>query len=228
MSGDGISAAPLAGPEINDELASLRRPRKHYQWYYSSLTANTDMINCPEGIHKFLRAYFHVKSADWIQNQPFPLKSWTATELAKMPTYYIMDSDKSMPETVGSEMPTADQIIKCGWLSDNELKVYSDEFLRTGFQGGLQWYRVRTGGELNTDAQKYSGQKIEVPVTYIAGKQDWGTYQVPGNFERMQSTACKQFLGYHLVEGAGHWVQQEQPLKVSRLLVEFIHRISPS
>lgn len=56
------------------------------------------------------------------------------------------------------------------------------------------------------------------------GKCDWGCYQRPGDFEKMQSAACTQMLGCHLVEGAGHWVQQEQPEAVSRLLLEFFRR----
>ena len=76
---------------IHEALATLDRPRKHYQWYYSTRQANADMRYCPQGVHAFLRAYFHYKSADWTQNKPFLLKSWTASELAKMPSYYIMD-----------------------------------------------------------------------------------------------------------------------------------------
>src|SRR6201994_4627801 len=66
------------GPTIHDELARLARPRKHYQWYYSTRPANADMWRCPQGVHAFLRGYFHYKSADWSGNKPFPLKSWTA------------------------------------------------------------------------------------------------------------------------------------------------------
>jgi len=51
-----------------------------------------------------MRAYYHHKSADWKQNQPFPLKSWTASELEKMPTYYIMDLKEGMAGTVAKEM----------------------------------------------------------------------------------------------------------------------------
>ena len=59
---------------------------------------------------------------------------------------------------------------------------------------------------------------------FIAGSSDWGTYQRPGNFERMQSTACTHMLGCHLIDGAGHWVQQEQPEQVSSLLLDFLRR----
>src|SRR3989440_1043441 len=84
------------GVDIHAELAKLERPRKHYQWYYSTRPANADMRHCPQGVHAFLRGYFHHKSADWVDNRPYRLQSWTAAELAKMPTYYIMDLHKNM------------------------------------------------------------------------------------------------------------------------------------
>ena len=211
-------------PDIHQELAKLDRPRKHYQWYYSTRAANSDMRDCPQGVHAFLRGYFHYKSADWAGNKPFPLRSWTAAELAKMPTYYIMDLDKNMAETVAAEMPSATEIAACRWLPESELAVYSGEYERTGFQGGLQWYRSRTEGRFDSELQLFSGRTIDVPSLFIAGKSDWGTYQRPGNFERMQQSACTRMLDCHLIDGAGHWVQQEQPAKVNELLIEFLQR----
>jgi pimeloyl-ACP methyl ester carboxylesterase len=209
---------------IHDELAKLDRPRKHYQWYYSTRPANADMWHCPQGVHAFLRGYFHYKSADWTGNKPFPLKSWIASELAKMPTYYIMDLDKNMAETVAPEMPSAADIASCQWLAESELRVYSSEYERTGFQGGLQWYRARTQGLYDAELELFSGRTIDVPSIFIAGKSDWGTYQRPGNFERMQQSACTRMLGCHVIDGAGHWVQQEQPERVTELLLEFIQQ----
>jgi pimeloyl-ACP methyl ester carboxylesterase len=221
---DNPAPQASSAPDIHQELAKLERPRKHYQWYYSTRAANADMRDCPQGVHTFLRGYFHYKSADWAGNQPFPLHSWTAGELAKMPTYYIMELDKNMAETVAAEMPAATEIAACRWLPENELAVYSSEYERTGFQGGLQWYRSRTEGRFDTELQIFSGRSIDVPSLFIAGKSDWGTYQRPGNFERMQQSACTRMLGCHLIDGAGHWVQQEQPAKVSELLIEFLQR----
>jgi len=218
------SQQPTSALSIHQELARLDRPRKHYQWYYSIRQANADMRDCPQGVHAFLRGYFHYKSADWTDNKPFPLRSWTAGELAKMPTYYIMDLKKDMAETVAAEMPSAAQIAACRWLPEDELAVYSAEYERTGFQGGLQWYRSRTEGRYDSELQLFSGRTIDVPSMFIAGKSDWGTYQRPGNFERMQESACTRMLGCHLIDGAGHWVQQEQPERVSALLIEFLHR----
>ena len=180
------------------------------------------MVDCKQGVHDFIRAYYHHKSADWKQNKPFPLKSWTASELARMPTYYIMHRDSNMAETAAVEMPSAAEIAACAWLTDDELRVYSGEYSRNGFQGGLQWYRCGTSGLNDHELSLFSGRTIDVPSCFIAGKSDWGIYQKPGSIEAMQNTACTRMRACHLVNGAGHWVQQEQPDRVSRLLLEFL------
>ena len=240
-----MMSAPFAGPPalpfntVNDlnqqsgspanniyaELAALDRPRKHYQWYYSTREADADMHHCTQGLHDFLRAYYHHKSADWKQNNPYPFTSWSAGELAKLPTYYVMDLDKGMAETVAPEMPTPNEIAACQWLPDEQLSIYSTEYGRTGFQGGLQWYRCMTGAKFIAELQTFSGRTIDVPSCFIAGKSDWGIYQKPGDIEKMQSIACTRMLSCDLINGAGHWVQQEQPKEVSKLLVNFLRHV---
>ncbi|MGK0246480.1 MAG: pimeloyl-ACP methyl ester carboxylesterase, partial [Pseudomonadota bacterium] len=139
-------AKPATDDPVHRELAALPRPRKHYQWYYSTRPANDDMHRAPQGVHDFLRAYYHHKSADWKDNTPYPLHSWSAGELAKLPTYYVMDLAKDMAATVAEEMPSREAIAANTWLPDRELAYYSAEYQRTGFQGGLQWYRCGTSG----------------------------------------------------------------------------------
>jgi hypothetical protein len=53
------------------------------------------------------------------------------------------DLDKGMAEAVAPEMPSPATIAACKWLPDDELRVFSTEFWRTVFQGGLNGYRVR-------------------------------------------------------------------------------------
>jgi pimeloyl-ACP methyl ester carboxylesterase len=233
-----LMSAPFAGPpdfpkaagdddrkqDILRGLAALDPPRKHYQRYYTTREADADMRFCAQGIHDFLRAYYHHKSADWPGNRPVPLAAMSAAALAQLPTYYVMAADKTMAETVAPEMPSPDAIAACRWLPDDELGVYSAEFARTGFQGGLNWYRARGEPECEAELALFAGRTIDVPSCFIAGRSDWGTYQKPGDFEAMQASACTQMLGCHLIEGAGHWVQQEQPASVSALLLEFLRR----
>ena len=214
-------SADVVRDKVYGDLAKLDPPRKDYQQYYRTREANDNMWKAPQGIHAFLRAYYHFKSADWKQNKPFKLASFTAGELAKMPTYYIMDLDKGMAETVAPEMPSAAEIAGCKWLPDKELAVYATEWDRTGFQGGLQWYRCTTG-KYTAELETLSGRTIDVPACFIAGKSDWAVYYTPGALERMQTTVCTRWHGTHLVEDAGHWVGEEQPEQVGRLLLEFL------
>jgi pimeloyl-ACP methyl ester carboxylesterase len=212
----GVPIGGRAG-SVHEDLAKLGR--KHYQWYYSTREADRDMRECAQGVRAFLRAYYHYKSADWPGNKPFRLAGWTAPELAKMPTYYVMELGSTMAETVAPYMPAKAP----AWLTDEELEVYADAFERNGFQGGLQWYRCATDLRYAVNlAPLVMGKTIDVPSLFIAGASDWGIYQKPGEFERMQGEACTDFRGAHLVPGAGHWVQQEQPGPTSRLLTDFL------
>ncbi len=214
----------ISTPDMNADLAALNPPRKHYHWYYSTREANSDMLQCSQGVHDFMRAYYHHKSADWKQNKPHPLQSWTASELEKMPTYYIMRLEQTMPASVAEQMPSSAEIAACQWLSDEELRVYSGEYTRTGFQGGLQWYRCGTSGLNELDLKLFSGRTIDMPSCFIGGSSDWGTYQKPGYLDTMQNKLCTAMRGIHLVDRAGHWVQQEQPQQVTSLLLHFLQQ----
>jgi pimeloyl-ACP methyl ester carboxylesterase len=215
---------PITDEELDVELAKLDPPRKYYQHHQRTPGANDDMLHAPQGLHAFFRAYYHYKSADWRANKPHPLTARTAAELAQMPTYYVMERDKGMAANVAPFMPTAAEIAACKWLTEAEVDVYVTEYARTQFTGALQGYRVRRGSDPKSIAEMhtFAGRTIDVASMYVAGKSDWGTYQTPGAAENMQSKACSRMVGFHLVEGAGHWVQQEQPEKTSELLIAFL------
>jgi pimeloyl-ACP methyl ester carboxylesterase len=216
------AAASPAAYDMDTELGKLSPPRKHYQTYYTTREANENMWHAAQGLHAFLRAYYHAKSADWPKNQPHPLAANTAAEFAQLPRYYVMDQAKGMAEQVAADMPTPAEIAACRWLSDRELAVYAAEFGRTGFQGGLQSYRVGRVPRLSAELSLFAGRTIDVPAAFVSGKSDWGVFQRAGSFEAMQKTACTKFWGAHLVDGAGHWVQQEQPEKTAALILQFL------
>ena len=222
------TSADAAAADIDADLASLDPPRHHYRRFYATRGANDDLWRAPQGVHDFLRAYYHMKSGDWDGNRPEPLREWSAAELARLPRYYVLDLGKGMAETVAEHMPSAAEIAACEWLPDDELRVYSAEYERTGFQGGLQWYRsVQSvssifGGGINADLQVFAGRTIDQPSMFIAGARDWGIHQRPGALERMDGQACTDLRGLHLLDGAGHWVQQERSAEVNRLVLGFL------
>ncbi len=93
-----------------------------------------------------------------------------------------------------------------------KLKESYDKFIaRTGLQTVTY-----------TDAPTKTVLKLRVPAAFVGGASDWGVHQRPGRLERMQTDVCTDLRGVHLVEGAGHWVQQERADEVNRLLLEFL------
>ena len=222
--GAPIPRRAITDDELDAELAKLNPPRKYYQNYQRTRGANDNMLRAPQGLHAFFRAYYHYKSADWKGNKPHPLKARTAEEMAQIPTYYVMERDKGMAETVAPMMPSPSEIAACRWLTEAEVDVYATEYARTEFTGALQGYRVRRGSDPKSQAElrTFSGRSIDVPSMFVAGTSDWGVYQTPGAVDSMRTTACTRMVGFHLVDGAGHWVQQEQPERVSSLLVSFL------
>jgi pimeloyl-ACP methyl ester carboxylesterase len=215
---------PISDDELDAQLAKLNPPRKYYQNYQRTRGANENMLHAPQGLHNFFRAYYFFKSADYAGNKPHPLKARTAEEMAQIPYYYVMLKDRGMAENVAPFMPSAEYVANCKWLTEPEVEVYASEYARTGFNGALQGYRVRRGGDPKNVAEMltFSGRSIDVPSMYVAGKSDWGVYQTPGAVDKMRERACSKMVGFHLLDGAGHWVQQEQPEQVSALLVEFL------
>ena len=221
------SGASLVPPNTENErlsaaLAALHPPRVIYQHYLSTRHANHDLSNPPQGLQAFLRTFFHIKSADWSGNRPHPLRARTAEEFARIPSYYVMERGKTMPENVAPFQPSAAEVLACRWLTDPELAVYTEEYNRTGFQGGLHTYRVYTDPALNAELRLFSGKTIDVPSLFIGGRSDWATYVSPGALDQMKTKAATRMGDIQLIDGAGHWIQQEQPAQLSTLLLAFL------
>lgn len=213
----GFGPDPMAG--MAEALARLDPPRAHYQLYFSTPDAARHMDGDPAAVARFLRAYVHMKSGDWAPNRPRRLPGFTAEAMAEMPTYYVMEAGRTMPETVAPHHPEAE----APWLTDAELAVYAAAFAATGFARSLEWYRASTDPGVRAGLRLWAGARIEAPLLFLAGAADWGTWQKPGEFERMQTPAvAPRFAGAHLIPGAGHWVQQEAAAEVAARLLAFL------
>lgn len=210
---------PSAPPGLHDDLAALAPPRRHYQWRYGDREAEADFLDHPAGFDAVFRAYYHCKSADWPGNAPHRLPDWSAASLAEMPRYYIMDHGVGMGDQALGMAPPPDH--DCDWLTDGEFRVYTAAFRATGMQASLNWYRNATSAAHGAWAAQFAGRTIDIPACFIAGAQDWGVWQAPGALETMESAACSDYRGATLIDGAGHWVQQEQPDQVVAALNRF-------
>ncbi|MGH2684361.1 MAG: alpha/beta hydrolase, partial [Actinomycetota bacterium] len=106
------------------------------------------------------------------------------------------------------------------WLSQDELDHYAAEFSRTGFTGGINWYRnFDRNWELTAHLE---GAKVEVPSLFIGGVLDPVLVMSPPT---VMDGWLVDHRGTVLVDDAGHWVQQEKPEEVNRALLTFLHSI---
>ncbi|KAI0346416.1 alpha/beta-hydrolase [Trametopsis cervina] len=208
---------------LNDYLQSLDPPLKHYSVYNSLPAANNDFLHPPGGLHAFLRAYYHMKSGDWPANDPHPLSS--VSELSQLPQYYIMPAQSTWSDVVLPNAPSDTAVGQNEWLRDEDLAVYVEEFNRTGFQGGLNGYRASFTDEALVDQPRlFYGKKVEIPAMFIGGAKDWGVYQTPNGIAKMRSLFVRMSdEDFVLVDGAGHWVQQENADAVVHHLLRFLH-----
>jgi len=103
------------------------------------------------------------------------------------------------------------------WLGEEELAVFVEEFSRTGFTGGLNWYRnFDRNWELT---ERFADTRITVPALFAAGERDAVLRMTP---PEMMEGWVTDLRGSILIPGAGHWVQQERPDEVNRALLEFL------
>ena len=81
-------------------------------------------------------------------------------------------------------------------------------------------YRLQTDPASRPSFGCIPGAPSTLPSFFISGTSDWGVYQRSGRLEAMRHKICTDLRGIHLLDGAGHWVQQEQHEAVSRLMLE--------
>jgi pimeloyl-ACP methyl ester carboxylesterase len=107
-----------------------------------------------------------------------------------------------------------------GWLTQDELDLYVREFSRTGFTGGINWYRnLDRNWELT---EHLAGAKVTVPSLFIGGERDPVLVMSPPT---IMDGWLTDHRGTIIVEEAGHWVQQEKPEEVNAALLGFLDQV---
>lgn len=123
------------------------------------------------------------------------------------------DADESTPVPAG--LPP--------YLDDGAMENYGRAFARTGFRGGINWYRnMQRNWELT---RPWHGAPLTVPTTFIAGSNDFVVARGDGGLGSAVGSMdqhCTDFRGHTIVDGAGHWVHQEAPVAVNDSLLRFI------
>jgi pimeloyl-ACP methyl ester carboxylesterase len=107
------------------------------------------------------------------------------------------------------------------WLDEDDLRVYVEAFERTGFTGGLNWYRnIDRNWEL---IEPFADRRIEQPALFITGARDPVKRFMPAAIMDGKVTDLR---GSVEIEGAGHWVQQQSPREVNEALLGFLEEVA--
>ncbi len=131
-----------------------------------------------------------------------------------------------VPRDGGFLTRTRDPDTLPAWLGEADLDVYAGEFARTGFRGGLNWYRnIDRNWEL---LAPFAGAKVSVPALYMAGDRDLvmrfrGMDRLIPNLQSFVPALWKTII----LPGCGHWTQQERPAEVNAAMLEFLLQLSP-
>ena len=109
------------------------------------------------------------------------------------------------------------------WLTEADVDVYAAEFARSGFRGGLNWYRnIDRNRELMAP---FDGLEVRVPALYVAGERDlvvaFAGAAIPG-----MKTSVPQLRETIMLKGCGHWTQQERPEEVNAALIGFLRGLA--
>jgi pimeloyl-ACP methyl ester carboxylesterase len=110
------------------------------------------------------------------------------------------------------------------WMTENDVDFYAAEFARTGFRGGLNWYRnIDRNWEL---LAPFAGARVTVPALYVAGDRDI-VLAFPGVSEAVKNLAAAvpQLRGTVILPGCGHWTQQERAAEVNAAMIDFLRRL---
>ena len=126
-----------------------------------------------------------------------------------------------MPTLRSTLRPTLRPTAMPAWVNESDLDYATAEFTRTGFLGGLNWYRsLRHSCEVMAP---WRGMPIQQPSLFIGGNRD-DVLKFPASVVSIQrfNRTLPGLRGCHILPGAGHWVQRERAADVNRLLLEFL------
>lgn len=108
------------------------------------------------------------------------------------------------------------------WLTDEDVEFYASEFERTGYRGGLNWYR--NSARNWQDLAPWHGARLNVPSLFAGGDRDL-VLNWPGFSDIVASLkdwSMPELTKTAILPGCGHWIQQERPSEVNELLIEFL------
>lgn len=171
-----------------------------------------------DGITNFYWQYFQtpgVAEAEFERNVDFTMRAVFAGGFSNPGRSLFVETDKGFLGDPGIPRSLPD------WITEHELAEFVATYQRSGFRGGMNWYRnIDRNWELTAPWQ---GAQIRQPALFIAGSEDSvitgliGAKRV-GDMERVVPNLKRKLI----IDGAGHWIQQERPAEVNAALIDFL------
>ena len=210
----------LLRPDIFQALILLSVPYSPRSW---GSVRPTEAMRKMAGDNQFYIVYFQepgrvekelevdvretmVKALYSLSGDPPPDKRWN----------FLFGKDQKFVDSVHMPDSLPD------WLTEQDVEAFTEAFERTGFRGGVNWYRnIDRNWELTPFL---SGAKIQQPSLFIAGELDGVITMSSRAFDNLEKN-MPNLRQKVLIPGAGHWIQQERPQQVNDLIIEFLKSV---
>ncbi|MFI7325480.1 alpha/beta fold hydrolase [Streptomyces rubiginosohelvolus] len=194
-----VPYAPPGGPRPTDVFGQIGGPEEEFYVSYFQEPGRAEAEIEPD-VRGWLAGFYAALSADTMPapNEPDP--------------HFVARGGGRLIDRFPTEVLPA-------WLSEDDLDVYAGEFERTGITGALNRYRaVDRDWE---DLAPYRGTPVEQPSLFIGGALDASTTWMSDAIDAYPTT-LPGLAASHLLDGCGHWIQQERPDEVNRLLTDWL------
>ena len=190
-----------------------------YQEYFATLGPVIDEIE------EDLRGWYRDVVWSFSGDPPLP-PEFAGVDLSRVdPVQVIRASGACIPHRAKMRARMMTPPSMPAWFTEADLDYFVEAFERTGFAGGLSYYRMlQTSWEQLAPMQ---GKPLTVPSLFIGGDRDvatfWGAEAITRAREHLHD-----LRGTTVLPGCGHWIQQERPAETNRLLLEFLAQLGAS
>ncbi|MEU4932812.1 alpha/beta hydrolase [Streptomyces yokosukanensis] len=199
-----VPYAPPGGPRPTDVFARMGGDQEFYVSYFQEPgRAEAEM---EPDVRGWLAGFFAALSADTMPTQGEP-----------DPHFVDRTGGHLRDRFPHGRLPS--------WLTEGDLDVYAGEFERTGMTGALNRYRNMDRDW--EDLAPYSGAPIKQPSLFIGGGLDASTNWMADAINAYPAT-LPGLTSSHILDGSGHWIQQERPDEVNRLLTAWLNSLPPT
>jgi pimeloyl-ACP methyl ester carboxylesterase len=193
-----VPYAPPGGPRPTDIFAQMGGDQEFYVSYFQEPgRAEAEM---EPDLRGWLAGFYAALSADTMPAQGEPDPHFVARTGSRLRDRFPAD-----------KLPS--------WLSEDDLDMYAAEFERTGMTGALNRYRNMDRDW--EDLARYGGAPIKQPSLFIGGALDASTTWMADAIDAYPAT-LPGLVSSHVLDGCGHWIQQERPEEVNRLLTGWL------